>query len=515
MTTESTAPTQGTRPRGGFFDWIRGAGFFRGHGWFGGVSVAIANRVGIDAIVVRGLFVVLTVLGFPAILLYAILWLLLPDEEGVIQLQELLHGRLHPSLAGIGLTFLFALVPVSSMLWRAFNAIVDPYGAVSVYSVDGTYYEGYGSDVFGLTDGPDVSFAAILSIAVVGVIAIGTTILIVFIGRRRTAAAGNASSASVTAQAPTASFVAAPTTGEISTTQPSPELAEWRDNHEQTQRNVEAFLVDQQDDASAQKRAQKERERAWRKFSDQMAQQRAIQRASNPRTSLMYTVGAIGLALIVACVVALVRQSTSVSEAIALGSFAGAVVLAASMIIAGISRRRSGLLAFATVGALAIGSMGVMASRPSGLVWDGASVYGGNVPLVQQPYGVLSMYYTPTMADSTNSTTRVIKGEGTTYIYVDAGINLDFDASFSGSSRVILDVQNGDGLSNGHEVVPPKKSGEDEMYSIEIDTHIARGESISQNLSMEQTSGTVWITVSPDWTGDPSQSVAPDITVNR
>ena len=44
-----------------FFDWIRSHGIHRGRDrWIGGVSSGIAERMGIDPLIVRGIFIVLT-----------------------------------------------------------------------------------------------------------------------------------------------------------------------------------------------------------------------------------------------------------------------------------------------------------------------------------------------------------------------------------------------------------------------------------------------------------------------
>ncbi|KUF06251.1 PspC domain-containing protein [Leucobacter sp. G161] len=98
-----TPPPSGAAPTGapqnapfgaGFFTWIRGLGIGRGGDrWFAGVAGGIAMRAGIDPIIVRGIFVVLAVLGGPGIVLYLAGWLLLPDQGGRIHLEEVFRGR--------------------------------------------------------------------------------------------------------------------------------------------------------------------------------------------------------------------------------------------------------------------------------------------------------------------------------------------------------------------------------------------------------------------------------------
>ncbi|MFC6234265.1 PspC domain-containing protein [Leucobacter soli] len=77
-----------------FFAWVRGLGIVRGRDrWFAGVAGGIAAKAGIDPLIVRGIFVVLAVLGGPGILLYLAGWLLLPDDSGRIHVEDLFRGR--------------------------------------------------------------------------------------------------------------------------------------------------------------------------------------------------------------------------------------------------------------------------------------------------------------------------------------------------------------------------------------------------------------------------------------
>ncbi len=77
-----------------FFGWLRGLGIVRGSDrWFAGVAGGVAAKAGIDPLIVRGIFVVLAILGGPGVLLYLAGWLLLPDASGRIHLEELFRGR--------------------------------------------------------------------------------------------------------------------------------------------------------------------------------------------------------------------------------------------------------------------------------------------------------------------------------------------------------------------------------------------------------------------------------------
>lgn len=90
-------PAPGTGRRDGsnrFFSWLRGLGIVRGSDrWFAGVAGGIAAKAGIDPLIVRGVFVVLAVLGGPGVLLYLAGWLLLPDASGRIHLEDIVRGR--------------------------------------------------------------------------------------------------------------------------------------------------------------------------------------------------------------------------------------------------------------------------------------------------------------------------------------------------------------------------------------------------------------------------------------
>ena len=71
------------RPATDFFTWIRSHGIQRGRDrWIGGVSSGIAHRMGIDPLIVRGIFIVLTLFAGVGVLLYGIAWAFLPSPTG-------------------------------------------------------------------------------------------------------------------------------------------------------------------------------------------------------------------------------------------------------------------------------------------------------------------------------------------------------------------------------------------------------------------------------------------------
>jgi phage shock protein PspC (stress-responsive transcriptional regulator) len=112
------APLAGNR----FFAWMRSLNLTREPGWIGGVAAGIAARLGVDPLIVRGIIVVVAVLGGPAFLLYAAAWLLLPDQNDKIHLEEVFKGRLDSPIAGIGALVLLSMLPVTQGFWFAGSA---------------------------------------------------------------------------------------------------------------------------------------------------------------------------------------------------------------------------------------------------------------------------------------------------------------------------------------------------------------------------------------------------------
>jgi phage shock protein PspC (stress-responsive transcriptional regulator) len=85
-----------------FFDRIRSYGAVRPDDgrWFAGVAAALARRWGVDPLLVRGGFVILTLFGGVGLLLYGLGWLFLPHPDGRIHAQEVLRGTVTPGFVG-------------------------------------------------------------------------------------------------------------------------------------------------------------------------------------------------------------------------------------------------------------------------------------------------------------------------------------------------------------------------------------------------------------------------------
>lgn len=123
-----TDPPSFERASDRFFSWVRGLGIERSSSerWFAGVAGGIAAKAGIDPLIVRGIFVVLAVLGGPGILLYLAGWLLLPDNSGRIHLEDLFRGR---ASAGTIITavVLGAILLVPAVIWVFRTIFLGPW----------------------------------------------------------------------------------------------------------------------------------------------------------------------------------------------------------------------------------------------------------------------------------------------------------------------------------------------------------------------------------------------------
>lgn len=84
------------------FSALRKTGLVRGPGRIlGGICSAIAERTGMDVVVVRVLMVVLAVLPvLPMAVIYAIAWALLPWQDDTIPLERFLASRRQASRNG-------------------------------------------------------------------------------------------------------------------------------------------------------------------------------------------------------------------------------------------------------------------------------------------------------------------------------------------------------------------------------------------------------------------------------
>jgi phage shock protein PspC (stress-responsive transcriptional regulator) len=101
-----------------FFPWIRSHGIYRGRDrWIGGVASGIAHRMGIDPLIVRGIFIVLTLFAGIGVLLYGLAWALLPEPDGRIHVQEAGAGRWSSGMTGALITTVLGLSGLGGGFW--------------------------------------------------------------------------------------------------------------------------------------------------------------------------------------------------------------------------------------------------------------------------------------------------------------------------------------------------------------------------------------------------------------
>ena len=401
MATKTAPPTEAETPAPApqgnrFFIWMRGLGITRQPGWIGGVAAGIAARLGIDPLIVRGIIVVVAVLGGPALLLYAAAWLLLPDAKNKIHLEELIHGRLESPIAGIGAMVLLSLLPIAQGFWYT--------GAL--YWGQPSWGESIGRAVWAL-----VVLAAIVA-------------FIVWIARRSSDSSEPLITPATTddrpdtipqpvSVAPTASAPKAPPAGA-----PEEEVAAWRAQQEAWKAEREAFRSSQAAAAreTARLRAQESRERSIAAAERYKEKHRAWL-AANPRAGAAYSAIALGAAALAGGIAAI--ASPLREQPVTGGLAVAAIVLGLAIVIAGIIRRRSGFLAFVSV--LVLGATLVSAVIPPDRTlvltsWGISNVAPGRY---FQPVGELYISLDPSLGDGTID---IVQGAGNINVRLMEGI---------------------------------------------------------------------------------------------
>ncbi|KQR03083.1 hypothetical protein ASF72_07825 [Arthrobacter sp. Leaf141] len=101
-----------------FFDWIRGHGIQRGSNrWVGGVCDGIAQRLGIDPLIIRGVFIVLTLFAGIGVLAYGLAWAFLPEPDGRIHVQEAGAGHWSSGMTGSLIATILGLTGLGGGFW--------------------------------------------------------------------------------------------------------------------------------------------------------------------------------------------------------------------------------------------------------------------------------------------------------------------------------------------------------------------------------------------------------------
>lgn len=398
----------------GFFGWVRSLGVVRHDGWVGGVAAGIGARLGIDPLLVRGIMIALALLGFPALVLYAIAWALLPDERGTIHAENMLRGQWDAPMVAIVIIVAVGVVPIVPWFTGLF---FSPFGI-----------------------GFDRSFSGVSTVIALALVALVIVAIVKASKNRpaRVATAGPQQGPAPTgmsapdgaawpaptvpaptapaattppAGAPDAAFPAAPpastlamstsarpdvtTPGNVSLAapdapaRPAPAPApapsegfdQWRGQHEAWLGEHEAWRRRQADaDAAARAAGERAREEA-RARADDMARQSAAaaaaRRAANPRMSAAFVAIVVGVGVVAAAVTALLLVESGALIATAASLLVAAAVGGIGMALAGSLRRRSGFLTALTVVALAGGASIAFIAAPvvekTSALWGQAS----------------------------------------------------------------------------------------------------------------------------------------------
>lgn len=437
-------PTLGER----FFEWIRSLGIVRSGGWIGGVCEALAVKVGIDPIIVRGIFIAGFLLGAPMLAIYALAWLLLPDRVGTIPAERMLAGKFTaPSVVAL-VVLVFGSIPVVPLLFdltvRPILTYTGIYGYGDAYYAEAYYADGYSAyGIVGLNLFDLMRIIGVLVLIVLSVVAV------IVIAKRPAA------------QTQSEQARPAPPMWQQATT-PAPDAptddasyGAWRKNQEEWQEQSEEWRIA---NLNAQRHVREiatiEAETRARELAESAAEARRIRRAERPRTGVGFVVTATGIALVAGSIAALLMPQAEIGLRFATAAAVCAVVGAVGMIVAGIVRRRSGLLAFLTIVALfgavttglpyALGgtsvlytTQGFISPQTSGVDQSVAQVTG---------YTYIDLYNYIDVSPTIYGDVNLTKTTGETEIGLGPNVTLELTADLS-AGQVFLQQQTIDGVS--------------------------------------------------------------------
>lgn len=112
-------PNRGTPAGQKFFNSLRNSGFYRSEDrWIGGVSGGLAQKYGVDPLLVRAAFVILTLLSGVGLIIYAAAWALLPEQrDGRIHAEGLMRGNFDGAHAGIFIALIIGFSRIDQFFW--------------------------------------------------------------------------------------------------------------------------------------------------------------------------------------------------------------------------------------------------------------------------------------------------------------------------------------------------------------------------------------------------------------
>jgi len=317
-------------------------------GWLGGVCAGIAYRLGIDPLIVRGIAVVIAVLGGPVFLLYSAAWLLLPDLEGRIHLQRLFEGIFDRALVGIVAVFVVGLLPVAQGFW-----------ALSA---------GYWGDatVFGAVQR---AFWTLVIIA-------GAIAATIWIARAtQAAAAAPVATPAAPASSPASPASSPATTDDRPETIPTGEsagapaaaptepiapaagaseeqVAAWREQQAAWKVQFDAWKAAQAADAKEQRlRRQAEARTRAAEAAAASAERRRIRRLNNPRLGGSLSAMVLGVALLSGGIAAVVATGSADWQGaeVATGLAVATITVGLGIVVAGAFKRKAGFLGLVSV----------------------------------------------------------------------------------------------------------------------------------------------------------------------
>jgi phage shock protein PspC (stress-responsive transcriptional regulator) len=277
---------------------MRSLNIQREPGWIGGVATGIATRLGIDPLIVRGIIVVVAILGGPALLVYAAAWLLLPDLDDKIHLEQVFKGNLESPIAGIGVLVLLSMLPVSQGFWFAGSAF-------------------WGEAFWGASVGHALWTLVILGLAIW---------LVVWIARRP-------------GVLPTVSGTSSPAPPPPPSGAPAADFAAWREQQAAWKAENTAYRQQRNSDQAAAWRA--DHEAQMLEFERRRSIYREIRRRS--RSNPFFSIFVIGIALIAGGLTALSLKGGVLEVTTVVAGLAVALaVLALGMIVNGLRGKRPG-----------------------------------------------------------------------------------------------------------------------------------------------------------------------------
>ena len=438
-----------------FFGWLRSLDIRREPGWIGGVCAGIASRLGIDPIIVRGIAVVIAILGGPAILLYAAAWLLLPDSTDKIHLEEIFRGRIEPAAAGIAAFFVLAFLPVTQGFWYA------------------------GASFWGVPDWGSGIGRVLWTLVLIGLL-VG---FIIWLARRvNTPTPRDTTSASA---APTAAFVASETDVTTPPTGASePEVTEWREQQAQVRAEQQAFRNQQASDRAAANRAAAEEARAAR------AVQREKERAAYAltRSHPLYSLIVIGLALVAGGLAVVTLSSGEPTLlSIVVGLATTLAVLAVGIIINGVRGKRSGGasgMAWIVLVPLVLAG-GAAWGNDTSLRWDETvTLSPGNSQSFQLAAGRVELDLTRVGIPDPNVDGEIDLvdlnvGAGQITVIVPEGVNVQFSSTVGAGDIIVGDVAQTNPLSESR-VGPVERLsasfGPDEPTRVVVTVNLGAGQ---------------------------------------